>query len=120
MNRKDAVRENEPYILVEGPGWGKVEFFGKWLVASVEIDEPPRWLKRDTPASISYAPTWRREENGWTIIETGLLRERRRLEVGGYENFERILTAMQYELGYTTELSLLSQSRIRSPQPLVA
>ena len=29
MNRKDAIRENEPYIPVEGPGWGKVEFFGK-------------------------------------------------------------------------------------------
>jgi hypothetical protein len=36
MNRKDAVRENEPYILVEGPGWGKVEFFGKWLVAAAK------------------------------------------------------------------------------------
>ena len=36
MNRKDAIRENEPYILVEGPGWGKVEFFGKWLVAAAK------------------------------------------------------------------------------------
>ena len=38
MNRKDAIRKNEPYILVEGPGWGKVEFFGKWLVAAAKAD----------------------------------------------------------------------------------
>ncbi len=27
------------------------------------------------PPSISYAPTWTREDNGWTIIEEALLRE---------------------------------------------
>lgn len=48
---------------------------GKWLAAVVEIDDPPSWLKVGTPASISYAPTWRREENGWTVVERALLRE---------------------------------------------
>jgi hypothetical protein len=38
MNWKDAIHENEPYILVEGPGWGNVEFFGKWLSAAAKAD----------------------------------------------------------------------------------
>jgi hypothetical protein len=38
MNGKDAIHENEPFILVEGPGWGNVEFFGKWLSAAAKAD----------------------------------------------------------------------------------
>jgi hypothetical protein len=38
MKRKDAIYESEPYILVEGPGWGNVAFFGKWLSAAAKAD----------------------------------------------------------------------------------
>ena len=38
MNRKDAIHENEPYILVEGPGRGNAEFFGNWLSAAAKAD----------------------------------------------------------------------------------
>ena len=38
MKRKDAIHENAPYILVEGPGRGNVELFGKWLSAAAKAD----------------------------------------------------------------------------------
>src|SRR5450759_1549971 len=36
MNRKDAIHENEPYILVEGTGWDNTEFYGKWILAAAK------------------------------------------------------------------------------------
>ena len=38
MKRKDAIHENEPYILVEVPEGGNVGFFGKWLSAAAKAD----------------------------------------------------------------------------------
>jgi hypothetical protein len=38
MKRTDAIHEHEPYILVEGPEEGNVEFFGKWLSAAAKAD----------------------------------------------------------------------------------
>ena len=38
MKRKDAIHENAPYILVEGPGRRNVAFFGKWLSAAAKAD----------------------------------------------------------------------------------
>jgi hypothetical protein len=38
MNRKDAILENEPYILVEGPGSGNAEFYGNWLLAAAKAE----------------------------------------------------------------------------------
>jgi hypothetical protein len=38
MNRKDAIPENEPYILVEVPERGNVGFIGKWLSAAAKAD----------------------------------------------------------------------------------
>ncbi len=38
MNLKDSVHEAEPYVLVEGPRWADVEFYGKWLLAAAKAD----------------------------------------------------------------------------------
>jgi hypothetical protein len=38
MKRKDAIHENEPYILVEGPGWDNTEFYGKWILAAAKAE----------------------------------------------------------------------------------
>jgi len=31
---EDSVGEDEPLILVEGPGWVDAQFYGEWLIAA--------------------------------------------------------------------------------------
>jgi hypothetical protein len=48
----------------------------RWLCARVRLsDDAPAWLKRGTPASISYYTMFESEINGWPIIREGLLNE---------------------------------------------
>ncbi len=35
---KDSIPENSPCLLVEGPSWGDVAFYGKWLLAAAKAD----------------------------------------------------------------------------------
>lgn len=47
----------------------------QWLTAFCEITDPPCWLEKGTPASISYAALHRQELEGWMITRKGLVTE---------------------------------------------
>jgi hypothetical protein len=40
---------------------------GLWLAARIRIDEPPGWLKKNTPVSVSGNSLFTRERNGHTV-----------------------------------------------------
>jgi hypothetical protein len=69
IGRVRSLFAADDYVAVNGKRGGK------WLMAHVDIERAPGWLSKDTRASISYAATWKREVNGWLVIEQGLLRE---------------------------------------------
>jgi hypothetical protein len=50
MSLEHSIKENEPYILVEGPKWGDAEFYGKWLLAAAKADA--LWKKATNDPSL--------------------------------------------------------------------
>ena len=50
---------------------------GRWVIAHCDVDEPPGWLRRDTPASMSWCNLGTREPmpGGWTRHIAGMVTE---------------------------------------------
>ena len=57
---------------------------GRWCIAHVEIDKPPVWLRRGTPASMSWCNLGTRTEmpGGWTRHNKGWVTEVSLLSAG--------------------------------------
>ena len=58
---------------------------GRWVIAHCDVDNPPRWLNRDTPVSMSWCNlgTRRPMPGGWTRHSSGMVTEVSLLSPGG-------------------------------------
>lgn len=48
---------------------------GPWFAALCELEAPPGWIRRGTPASFAYKTLHAREHNGWTHVTDAILDE---------------------------------------------